>query len=223
VFFAILAVVILRWIDIPPLSAADAKSGGRPMGTIARQPAFIVAVLTGVISYGVMNLLMTATPLAMVACQHPFRDAAFVIQWHIIGMFAPSFFTGPLIQRTGPLPVMLAGTVLVAICLAVALSGIEVMHFWLALFLLGVGWNFMYVGASALLTEAHTPAERAKTQAANDFMVFLTMAISSMSSGVLLNKSGLHAVNYGSIPFLVLAAGATLWLMWQRRAARAAA
>ena len=223
VFFAILAVVILRWIDIPPLSAADAKSGGRPMATIARQPAFIVAVLTGVISYGVMNLLMTATPLAMVACQHPFRDAAFVIQWHIIGMFAPSFFTGPLIQRTGPLPVMLAGTVLVAICLAIALSGIEVVHFWLALFLLGVGWNFMYLGATALLTETHTPAERGKVQGWNDTAIACTMVLSSLSVGALFTYQGWQIMNMLAAPFIAVCAIGVAMLAFGRRARTRAA
>ncbi|MGZ5164796.1 MAG: MFS transporter, partial [Burkholderiales bacterium] len=141
----------------------------------------------------------------------------------VIGMYGPSFFTGALIHRFGVLNIILTGTVLLLACVIAALSGTMLVNFWLAMFLLGIGWNFMYVGGSALLTEVHTPAERAKTQAANDFLVFLTMAISSMSSGVLLNKSGWHAVNYGSIPFLVLAAGGTLWLMWHRRSARSSA
>ena len=114
---------------------------------------------------------------------------------------------------------ILAGILIMFACIVAALAGTHVMHFWLAMFLLGVGWNFMYVGGSALLTECHTPAERAKTQAANDFLVFATMAVSSTSSGLLLNRSGWHAVNYGSIPFLVVATSATVWLLWQRRAA----
>jgi MFS family permease len=137
----------------------------------------------------------------------------------MIGMYAPSFFTGSLIQRFGVLNVILAGIAIMLVCIVAALAGTAVMNFWLAMFLLGVGWNFMYVGGSALLTECHTPAERAKTQAANDFMVFATMAVSSLSSGLLLHQSGWHAVNYGSIPFLLLATAATLWLVWQRRAA----
>jgi MFS family permease len=166
---------------------------------------------------------MTSTPLAMRAHDHPFNDAAFVLQWHMIGMYGPSFFTGSLINRFGVLPVILTGTALLFACVLAALDGTSLIHFWIALFALGLGWNFMYVGGSALLTEAHTPAERAKTQAANDFLVFLVMAVSSASSGLLLHKSGWHAVNYGSIPFLVIAATATLWLMWHRRVARAPA
>jgi MFS family permease len=136
-----------------------------------------------------------------------------------IGMYGPSFLSGSLIHRFGVLNVILAGIVLLFVCIVSALAGTGLLNFWVALFLLGVGWNFMYVGGSALLTECHTPAERAKTQAANDFMIFVTIAISSTSSGVLLHQSGWHAVNYGSIPFLMLAATATLWLMWQRRVA----
>jgi MFS family permease len=218
----LVATVLLMWLDIPVLSARERKESGRPLGEIMSQPAFIVAALAAMLSYGIMNLMMTSTPLAMRAHDHHFNDAAFVLQWHMIGMYGPSFFTGSLINRFGVLNVILTGVVILLGCIAAAVTGTALLNFWAALFLLGIGWNFMYVGGSALLTESHTPAERAKTQAANDFMVFCTMAISSTSSGVLLQKSGWHAVNYGSIPFLVLAASATLWLMWRRRAARCA-
>jgi MFS family permease len=215
----LLAMMILTRLDIPQLTAEEKKTSGRPLGEIMRQPVFIVAAMSSMLSYGIMNLMMTSTPLAMRAHDHHFNDAAFVLQWHMIGMYGPSFFTGSLIQRFGVLNVIVAGIVLMFVCIASALSGTMVVNFWWAMFLLGVGWNFMYVGGSALLTECHTPAERAKTQAANDFMVFATMAISSMSSGLLLNKSGWAAVNYGTIPFLLIATFATFWLMWQRRAA----
>jgi MFS family permease len=214
------AMVFLTRLDIPRLSEQERKDPGRPLGVIMRQPVFIVAALASMLSYGIMNLFMTSTPLAMRAHDHQFHDAAFVLQGHMVGMYGPSFFTGSLIQRFGVLNVILAGIALLVVCIAAALADTGLLNFWLALFLLGVGWNFMYVGGSALLTECHTPAERAKTQAANDFMVFVTMTISSASSGLLLNKSGWHAVNYGSLPFLALALGATLWLMWQRRGAR---
>jgi MFS family permease len=218
-FVCLLAMLILSRLDIPKLSAEERKSSGRPLGEIMRQPVFIVAALASMLSYGIMNLMMTSTPLAMHAHHHHFNDAAFVLSWHMIGMYAPSFFTGSLIQRFGVLNVILAGILILFACIVAALAGTAVLNFWLAMFLLGLGWNFMYVGGSALLTECHTPAERAKTQAANDFMVFGTMAISSTSSGLLLHQSGWHAVNYGSIPFLLLATGATLWLIWQRRSA----
>lgn len=219
----LLAVLILTRLDIPKLTERELKESGRPLGQIMRQPVFIVAAMSAMLSYGIMNLMMTSTPLAMHAHEHHFNDAAFVLQWHMIGMYAPSFFTGSLISRFGVLNIIVVGIVLMFACVLSALSGTMIINFWLAMFLLGVGWNFMYVGGSALLTECHSPAERAKTQAANDFMVFATMAISSMSSGLLLNKSGWSAVNYGTIPFLLLATAATFWLMWQRRAAAVAA
>lgn len=217
IFVCLVATLLLTRLDIPRLSEHERKDSGRPLGEIMREPVFIVAALAAMLSYGIMNLFMTSTPLAMRAHEHHFNEAAFVLEWHMIGMFGPSFFTGSLIQRFGVLNIILAGIVLLFLCIVSALAGTSVLNFWVALFLLGVGWNFMYVGGSALLTECHTPAERAKTQAANDFMIFVTMAISSMASGVLLNVSGWPAVNYGSIPFLILAAAATLWLMWRRR------
>lgn len=213
----LIAMLLLTRLEIPQLSEHERKDAGRPLGQIMRQPVFIVAALSGALSYGIMNLFMTSTPLAMRAHDHHFNSAAFVLEWHVVGMYAPSFFTGSLIQRFGVLNVILAGIGMLFIAVLAALAGTGVMHFWMALFLLGIGWNFMYVGGSALLSECHTPAERAKTQAANDFMVFLTMSVSSMSSGMLLSASGWHAVNYGSIPFLLLALAATLWLIWRRR------
>jgi predicted MFS family arabinose efflux permease len=216
----LVAMIFLTRLDIPRLSEKDRKDSGRPLAVIMRQPVFIVAALASALSYGIMNLFMTSTPLAMRAHDHHFADAAFVLQGHMVGMYGPSFFTGSLIQRFGVLKVILAGIALLVVCIVAALVGTDLINFWVALFLLGVGWNFMYVGGAALLTECHTPAERAKTQAANDFMVFSTMTISSASSGLLLNKSGWHAVNVGSLPFLALALAATLWLVWQRRGMR---
>jgi len=217
VAFALLSILVLRWLEIPPLPEADRRDAGRPLGTIARQPAFIVAVLCGMVSYGVMNLVMTATPLAMIACKHPFSDAAFVIQWHMVGMFAPSFVTGALIRRCGLVTIMLAGVVLNLVCIAVAFTGVEVMHFWLALVLLGVGWNFLFVGATTLLTESHTPAERAKVQGVNDAAIFITMVVSSLSSGALFTLQGWQTMNAAAAPFLVLAGVALIWLAMRRR------
>jgi MFS family permease len=222
VLFALMAMAAQRWLDIPPLTAAERKEPGRPLAAIARQPAFIVAVLCAMVSYGVMNLTMTATPLAMSACNLPFSDAAFVIQWHLVGMFAPSFFTGGLIRRFGLVPVMLAGVVLSLGCVGIAVSGVEVMNFWLALVLSGVGWNFMFVGATTLLTESHTPAERAKVQGVNDSAVFVTLVVSSLSSGALFSYQGWLTMNLFAVPVLVLAAGSLLWLAAMRRPAAAA-
>jgi MFS family permease len=210
--FAVLSMLVLRWLDIPPLTAAERKDVGRPFAIIARQPTFIVAVLCGMVSYGVMNLIMTATPLAMVACKHPFSDAAFVIQWHFIAMYAPSFITGKLIQRFGLVPIMLTGIVLNIGCVAIALSGLEVANFWLALVLVGIGWNFLFVGATALLTESHTPAERAKVQGVNDAAIFTTLVASSLSSGALFTFQGWEVMNAAALPFLLLTGAAIAWL-----------
>jgi MFS family permease len=220
--FALLSIVVLRWLDIPRLQVSERKSAGRPLLWIARQPAFVVAVLCGMVGYGVMNLLMTATPLAMVARQHPFSDAAFVIQWHVVGMFAPSFVTGSLIKRFGLTRVMLTGVVLNFVCVGIALSGVEVMHFWVAMVMLGVGWNFMFVGATMLLTETHTATERAKVQGVNDAAIFLTMVVSSLSSGALFSYQGWHSMNYYAVPFLLLAGAGIIWIAVRRKVPRAA-
>jgi MFS family permease len=164
-----------------------------------------------------MNLLMTATPLAMNASAHPFSETAFVIQWHIVGMFAPSFVTGNLINRLGVTTVLLVGVALNIVCVAIALAGVDVMHFWLALVLLGIGWNFMFVGATALLTESHTPAERAKVQGVNETAIFITMMVSSLASGALFTIQGWQAMNTWAVPVLLLAGVAVLWLTWMRR------
>ena len=217
VAFAVLAALVQSRLSIPPLSTAEAKSAGRPIRVIAAQPAFIIAVLGGVVGYGVMNLLMTATPLAMAACQHPFNDAAFVIQWHMVAMFAPSFLTGPLIQRVGALPVMFTGALLAGACIMVALAGVEVAHFWVALVLLGVGWNFLYLGASALLTETHTPAERGKVQGINDSAIAATMVVSSLSVGALFSYQGWQMMNLIAAPFIAICAAGILLLALARR------
>jgi MFS family permease len=222
VAFAIISIVLLRWLDIPAPPAAERKDAGRPMTAIARQAAFVVAVLSGMVSYGVMNLLMTATPLAMMDAHHPFGDAAFVIQWHMVAMFAPSLITGAIIQRFGLLPVMLTGVALNIVCVVIALAGMDVMHFWFALVLLGVGWNFLFVGATSLLTESHTPAERAKVQGVNDALIFLTLVVSSLSSGALFTYQGWQTMNTWAVPFLLLAGAGLAWLAWLRRQPRAA-
>ncbi|MBI3052614.1 MAG: MFS transporter [Betaproteobacteria bacterium] len=218
--FCLLAIGLILLIDIPPLTVAERKESGRPLTAIARQPAFLVAVLSAVVGYGVMNLLMTATPLAMVACQHPFSDAAFVIQWHVIAMFAPSFFTGTLIKRFGVVNVMLTGVALNLGCIAVALAGLEVAHFWGAMVLVGVGWNFMFIGGTTLLTECHTPSERGKVQGANDLAIFLTMIATSLSSGLLFTLQGWELMNQLAVPFLLLTGIAMLWLAAVQRRPR---
>jgi len=215
--FCLLAIGLISWIEIPPLTVAERKESGRPLTAIARQPAFIVAVLSAMVGYGVMNLLMVATPLAMAAHHHPFSDAAFVIQWHVIAMFAPSFFTGNLIKRYGVINVILAGVVLSLGCIGVALAGLAVANFWVAMVLVGVGWNFMFIGGTTLLTECHTPSERALAQGANDLTIFITMIATSLSSGLLFTLQGWKLMNQLAVPFLLLTGAMILWLAAVRR------
>ena len=184
---------------------------------------FVVAALSATIGYGVMNLLMTATPLAMQMCSHPFSDAALVLEWHVIGMFAPSFFTGSLIRRFGAVNIILVGVALMFGCVAFALNGNDVTHFLGALFALGIGWNFMFIGGTTLLTETYRPEEKNRVQGANDFLVFLTMAVSSFSSGALVTTRGWEMLHMGALPFLVVITVALLWLATRRRAIAAGA
>jgi MFS family permease len=210
VVFCAVSVSLLRLVDIPPPPTAPAGTAhARPLGAIIGQPMFLVSAGAGMLAYGMMSLVMTATPLAMLGCGMPFEDAAFVIQWHALGMYAPSFVTGHLIDRFGATTVMLTGVMLLALCAATALSGVALAQFWLALLLLGIGWNFLFIGSTALLTGAYVQAERAKTQAANDFLIFGMVALSSFSSGVLLDGFGWGAVNLVILPF----AGAILILL----------
>jgi MFS family permease len=215
----LISVVLLLWVDIPPLSQAERSQKGQALTVIMQQPVFIVAVLGSMLSYGVMSLVMTATPLAMVAVAHPFHAAASVIQWHVLGMFAPSFFTGFLIARFGVLNIILWGSGLNVLCIAINLLGTGFLNFSVALLLLGVGWNFMFIGSSTLLTEAYTPAEKAKTQAAHDFIMFGFVAFATFLSGRLLHGYGWAMVNYAGLPMILLALAAALWLRRQRSAA----
>lgn len=219
---ALLALLTISAIDFPPLPQPSAARPGRPLREIARQPVFIVAVLSCALAYGVMNLLMAATPIAMAQCRHPFASAALVLEWHVLGMFVPSFFTGSLIRRFGCLPVMGAGVALIAVCIAVALSGVELMQFVVALLTLGVGWNFLFIGGTTLFTQAYRPEEKTTAQAAMDTTIFSTMTLSSFSSGALVTTSGWTMLNLGSLVPVMVAALALCWLAWQRRAARIA-
>jgi MFS family permease len=188
-----------------------------------RQPTFIVAVLAGALGYGLMNLLMTATPIAMNFCGHGFGAMALVIEWHVVAMYAPGFVTGSLIRRFGTLTIILAGVALTAIATFVAIDGNSVAHFLAALILVGLGWNFMYTGGTALLTETYAPSEKARTQGLNDFIVFATMGVSSLASGALVTTSGWETMNRAALPVLAIIAASVLWLMWSRRQAPAAA
>ncbi|NNG05138.1 MAG: MFS transporter [Inquilinus sp.] len=215
------ALVLLQFIEIPRLTAEQRRTTGRPALAILRQPKTIAAILSAATAYAVMSLVMTATPLAMVACGFAFNDAAFVIQWHSLAMFAPSFFTGSLVQRFGAVNIILTGAVLNVACLAINLSGVEFIQFWSALVLLGLGWNFMFVGGTTLLTEVHSPAERAKTQAMNDFIVFTGVAVAAFSSGALHTHLGWAAVNVAMAVPLTVALAAVLRLKFSPPAAAA--
>ena len=219
VLFALLALVIIRRLDLPKPSDAERTGATRPLPTIMRQPVFVVACLGAVTSYAVMNLLMGATPLAMQMCGLPFSASTLVIESHIVGMFAPALFAGGLVQRFGPLRIMACGVAAFALCVAAALAGQAVIHFWLASTLLGVGWCFLYVGASTLLGDACTAAEKAKTQGANDMFVFVCMGAFSLVSGAILEHLGWAALNYTAIPLIVASGVSIAWLGLRSRAA----
>jgi MFS family permease len=214
--FCVLTGLLLSQLKIPDAKAVTVTAPPRSLRAIALNPVFIVAVMSSAIGYGVMNLLMTATPLAMGICGYPFNDAANVISAHVVAMFAPSFFTGSLIQRFGVLKIMLTGVALMVVCLGISLSGISVAHFWFSLVMLGLGWNFMFVGGSALVTEAYQPQEKAKAQGLHDLLVFCTTATSSFSSGLLLKANGWDILNYVAMPFLAMVTIAIVWLMLKR-------
>ena len=221
--FALVAIALLQFIRIPDPTAEERAASGRPMHEIARQPKFAVAVLAAAIGYGVMNLLMTSTPIAMGVCGHPYGDTAFVISSHVIAMFAPSFVTGGLIRRFGLLPVMFVGALLNLGAIATAVSGISVAHFWTSLVLLGVGWNFLYVGGTTLLTETYRPEERAKAQGANEFAIFVMMVISSLASGVIVTGAGWDLLNLAALLPLGVVLVSISWLAMVRRSQRPAA
>ncbi len=204
-------------LHLPKPKAGDLDGPRRPLAAIARQPVFVVAVLSGMVGYAVMTLVMTATPLAMTGCGFAFTDAAFVIQWHSVGMFAPSFFTGSLIARFGIARVLVAGAALLAAAVAINLSGIEMLHFFSGLVLVGIGWNFLYVGGSTLVTETYTPPEKAAAQGLHDLLVFSSSAGAAFLSGALQQRFGWEVVNLGVLPGIAVSVAASLWLVSIRR------
>ncbi|MDR6662549.1 MFS family permease [Tardiphaga robiniae] len=200
---ALIAMALLSTVDAPKPPPAD-MHGGRPLLEIVRQPRFIAAAICGVVSYSMMNLVMTSAPLAMKLCGLTLSDSNFGLQWHIVAMYGPSFFTGSLIARFGASKVVAAGLALEAIAAVIGIAGISAMHFWVCLVVLGLGWNFGFIGASALVLETHRPQERNKVQAFNDFLVFGLMAVGSFSSGQLLANYGWSTVNAVVFPPVVL-------------------
>jgi len=212
--------VVALFLDIPtPHRAVKGKRAGRPMGEILRQPRAIVAILCAMVSFALMSLVMTSTPLAMMACGFTVDDSADVVRWHAFAMFAPSFFTGAIIARFGHLRVLSAGMVLLGSCGVIALSGVDLTQFYLALILLGIGWNFGFIGATALLATTYAGEEQAKVQGLNDFLVFGLVTVASFSSGALLDSYGWEAVQIAMGPALLVAGLAIVWLSLRRQTA----
>ncbi|WP_043699588.1 MFS transporter [Tepidimonas taiwanensis] len=219
---ALLSMAVMAAIHFPaePPRAGGTAGGGRPLAMLVREPTFAVALVGAALGYGVMNLLMAATPLAMQTCGLPFSDAALVLEWHVIGMFAPGFFTGHLIRRFGAIPIMGAGVLLNAACIAIALSGQDLHQFLVALFLLGVGWNFLFTGSTTLAMQAYRPEEKDRAQAAINFGVFATMAVTAFASGALVTTQGWWWLNaLSTIP--VGLTGLALLVLALRQRARA--
>ena len=213
---AALAALVLAFVKVPPLGSGRAERA-RPLSEIVRQPRFIVAVVCGVASYSMMNLMMTSAPLAMVGCGHSVTDAALGIQWHVLAMYAPSFFTGSLINRFGIERITVLGLVLLGASAIAGLSGITVAHFWTALVLLGLGWNLAFIGATTMVTQCHRPHERNTVQSFNDFLIFGSMAVASFSSGQLLDTFGWQAVNGVIFPTVLVAGAMLAWLGLRER------
>lgn len=223
IVLALISIAILRRIDLPAPTSEERHGPSRPLRAIVAQPAFVVAALGAVTAYGVMNLLMAATPLAMQMCNHSYNAAMLVIEWHIIAMFAPAFGTGWLIGRIGTLPVMFLGVLLKVAAIVIAVSSVTMTAFWLSMVLVGVGWCFLFVGGTTLLTETYQPAEKAKTQGFNDLLIYATMGATSLTSGAILYKYSWNALNASALPLLAITAVAILWLAATRRGATPAA
>lgn len=208
----VFALALVTRLKLPVIGGpVQSHESARALSVIMRQPIFLTALTGSTVGYAVMLMVMTATPLAMQICGQSLGDAATVIQWHVLGMFVPSFFTGNLILRFGVLRIMACGTLLLVGHVAIALSGNAFLHFLSGLILLGVGWNFLFIGGTTLLTQTYRPSERAKTQAAHDFVMFAVVSLASFSAGGLLNGFGWATVNWSVLPFLAL----TLWMIWR--------
>ena len=213
-----IGIFVMQCIHFPEeYKTQHSLADGRPLKVILEQPVFMVAIIGAALGYGVMNLLMAATPLAMQICGLPFSDTALVLEWHVIGMFAPGFFTGSLIQRFGTLKIMGVGVILNLICIVIALTGTDLHQFLIALFLLGVGWNFLFTGSTSLAMTAYKPNERDKAQASINFFVFGTMAFTSFGSGALITSQGWNILNIGSLVPVIVTALALLWLASQNK------
>jgi MFS family permease len=214
---SLVSTLVVQFLRIPSLSAGERASGGRPLRVIAAQPTYRVALISSMLGYGVMTLVMSATPLAMLDCGYLFADSATVIQVHIIAMFLPSFLTGSLIQRFGALPIIASGALIQLACALVNLAGVDFWNFLIANLFVGVGWNFTFVGGSALLTQTYEPVERAKVQASHDFTVYATTATAAALAGFLQQRAGWTVLNLAAIPLMATVVTATVWLTLRRR------
>lgn len=215
--FSALILIVVQALNIPDLTAAEKSEGGRPLLEIMRQPTYVVALTSSMFGFAVMTLVMAATPLAMHACGFKFNDSATVIQAHSIAMFLPSFFTGHLISRFGVLTIIAVGAIIQVGCALVNLAGIEFWHFFFANILVGLGWNFCFVGGTTLLTETYRPSERAKAQGAHDLIVYAATATAAASSGLLAAGPGWKAVNIMALPLMLIVFSAVMWLLFYRR------
>ncbi|MFT5539095.1 MAG: MFS family permease [Alphaproteobacteria bacterium] len=212
----VMAIVLLAFVKIPRLTVEERKDQGRPLIAIISQPKAVIAILSAVSGYSAMTLVMTSTPLAVVGHNLQFADAAFIIQWHVFAMFAPSFVTGTIIKRIGVVPVIAVGAVSLLACIVINLQGVGMVHFISALILLGIGWNFMFVGGTTLLTSVIAKPEQAKVQGLNDFLVFAFVAAATLSSGAVYQALGWQAVNLSAVPGVAIALMAALWLALRR-------
>ncbi|NQU64968.1 MAG: MFS transporter [SAR324 cluster bacterium] len=207
-------ITLLQFVKIPP-PAEERSEAARSLRDIIRQPKFLLALCGGMIGYGVMSLLMVATPLSMKHSNLSFSNITLVIQWHVLGMYIPSFFTGSLIKWFGVYKILIAGALSNLLCVAINLSGTSLHHYWAALFLLGIGWNFLFISASSLLTECYRETEKALVQSMNEFLILLTVSVSSLSSGVLMGLFGWRTVNLLVLTPIVLILAVAVWLMLQ--------
>jgi len=213
---ALLAAIVLQFVRLPQ-GRAVVHAASRPIWEIVRQPRFVVAAACGMASYGMMNMVMTSAPLAMIDCGHSVTDATLGIQWHVMAMYGPSFFTGTLIARYGVERIAGLGLSLIAITAVVAISGVTVAHFWIALSLLGMGWNFAFIGATTMVTQCHRAHERTQVQSFNDFLIFGSMAAASFSSGQVLAYFGWQAINELIFPVILTVFALLAWLKWKVR------
>ncbi len=221
---ALMAIPVLLLLRSPKAAkSANVGNNGRPLKEILLSPRYMLAVASGVVSYGLMTFVMTAAPIAMVGHGHSVNHAALGIQWHVLAMFGPSFFTGMLITRFGKERITAIGLLIIALSAIVALSGLDLTHFWISLILLGVGWNFGFIGATAMIAECHTPEERGKAQGANDFLVFGTVACASFFAGSLLHSSGWETINWLIFPTVALILVPLVWQSARKQKAQSIA